>query len=87
MISLVEMKVNATGIIRQLGEGDQFQAKMNSLNLRIGKKVKKISNSMLKGPIVVEIDKSRVAIGFGMSQKVLVEVIHEDSPHGQPQRR
>jgi len=82
MISLVEMKVNRTGIIKSLGEGVQFQAKMNSLNVRIGKKLKKISNSILKGPVVVEVDNTRVAIGWGMAKKVFLEVIDENSPHG-----
>jgi len=82
MVSLVEMKVNGIGIIKKLGEGVQFQAKMNSLNVRIGKKLKKISNSILKGPVVVEVDNTRVAIGWGMAQKVFLEVIDENSPDG-----
>ena len=87
MVSLAQMKVNQVGIIKKLEDGAQFQAKMNSLNLRVGKKLKKISNSLLKGPIVVEIDNSRVAIGFGMAQRILVEVISEDSSDGKSKRR
>jgi ferrous iron transport protein A len=82
MVSLVEMKVNRIGIIKNIGEGVQFQAKMNSLNVRIGKKLKKISNSILKGPVVVEVDNTRVAIGWGMAKKVFLEVIDENSPDG-----
>ncbi len=74
MISLAEMKVNETGVIVSLAEGDQFQSKMNSLNIRIGKKLKKVSNSILKGPVVIEMDNTQVAIGFGMAQKIFLEL-------------
>ncbi|MEW6381712.1 MAG: FeoA family protein [bacterium] len=85
MISLAEMKVNTTGIIKQLGEGVQFRAKMNSLNFRIGKKIKKISKSILSSPVVVEVDNTRVAIGLGMAQKVFLEVLTEDPSPEQPE--
>ena len=87
MVSLADMKVNETGIIRKLGGGEQFQAKVHSLNVRVGKKIKKISKLILKGPVVVEVDNTRVAIGLGMARKVLVEVSDEDSSHGQSKRR
>lgn len=79
MVSLAEMKVNTTGIIRSLDEGAQFRAKMQSLNFRIGKRIRKISKSILNSPVVVEVDNARVAIGAGMSQKVFLEVLDEDS--------
>ncbi|MCL6584301.1 MAG: ferrous iron transport protein A [bacterium] len=83
MVSLAEMKVNTTGVIKQLSGGVQFRAKMNSLNFRIGKKIKKISKSILNSPVVVEMDNTRVAIGWGMAKKVFLEVLNEDSSHGQ----
>ena len=87
MISLAEMKINTTGIIKQLDDGAQFRAKMHSLNLRIGKKVKKISKSILSSPVVVEVDNARVAIGVGIAHKVFLEVIDENSSHGEPECR
>jgi ferrous iron transport protein A len=87
MISLADMKANTTGVIRHLGEGAQFRAKMHSLNFRIGKKIKKIGRSILNSPVVVELDNSRVAIGTGMAQKIFLEVIDEDPSHGQPECR
>ena len=87
MLSLVDMKVNEAGIIKKLDGGERFQAKMHSLNVRAGKKVKKISSLILKGPVVLEVDNTRVAIGLGMARKIFVEVIDEDSSHGQSKRR
>ncbi|MEW5801541.1 MAG: FeoA family protein [bacterium] len=87
MISLAEMKINTIGVIRQLGEGAQFQAKMNSLNFRIGKRIKKIGKSILNSPVVVEVDNTLVAIGMGMARKIFLEVVDEDPAHGQPECR
>ena len=87
MVSLADMKINEVGVIKKLGSGERFQNKMHSLNIRVGKKVKKISNLILKGPVVVEVDNTRVAIGIGMAQKVFMEVINENSPHGQSECR
>ncbi len=87
MISLAEMKVNTSGIIKQLGEGAQFRAKMHSLNFRIGKRIRKIGKSILHSPVVVEVDNTRVAIGTGMAKKVFLEVIDEDPSHGQSECR
>jgi ferrous iron transport protein A len=81
------MMANTTGIIRQLGEGSHFRAKMHSLNFRIGKKIKIIGRSILNSPVVVEVDNTRVAIGTGMAQKVFLEVIDEDPSHGQSECR
>jgi len=86
MVSLADMKVNEAGVIRGLGGGEQFQAKMHSLNVRVGKKIKTISKLILNGPVVVEVDNTHVAIGLGMARKVLVEVSDEDSSHGQSKR-
>jgi ferrous iron transport protein A len=87
MVSLAEMKVNTTGVIKQLGEGAQFQAKMHSLNFRIGKRIRIIGKSILNSPVVVEVDNTRVAVGMGMAQKVFLEVINEDPSHGQSKCR
>ena len=50
MVSLADMKVNEAGVIRELGGGEQFQAKMHSLNIRVGKKIKKNQQVNLKRP-------------------------------------
>jgi Fe2+ transport system protein FeoA len=75
VIPLADMDVNREGIIYKLAGGAGFQARLQALNIRIGKRIKKISANPFRGPIVVEVDNSRVAIGYGMAQKVMVEVV------------
>ena len=74
---LAGMDVNQEGIIYRLEGGAGFRSRLQALNIRIGKQIKKISTTPFRGPIVVEVDRSRVAIGYGMAQKVMVEIIDQ----------
>ncbi|MGA1840512.1 MAG: FeoA family protein [bacterium] len=80
VISLAEMEVNTEGIIHKLESGAAFQSRLQALNIRTGKRIKKISANPFRGPIVVEVDSSRVAIGYGMAQKVMVEIATRKKP-------
>jgi len=79
VIPLSKMDVNQEGIINTLEGGTGFQTRLQALNIRIGKRIKKISTNPFRGPIVVEVDRSRVAIGHGMAKKVMVEIINQKS--------
>ena len=48
--------------------------RLESLGIRVGKKVTKVSAQLMRGPVTVRIDNSQVAIGFGMAKKILVEI-------------
>ena len=78
IIPLSKMGVNKSGIIISLEGGAKFHARLQALNLRIGKRIKKISTNPFRGPIVVEIDRSRLALGHGMANKVMVEITEGD---------
>jgi ferrous iron transport protein A len=75
IIPLANMEINREGIIYKLEGEAGFQARLQALNIRIGKRIKKISTNPFRGPIVVEVDSSRVAIGYGMAQKVMVDIV------------
>lgn len=80
VMPLANMDVNQEGLIFALEGGAGFQTRLQALNLRIGKRIKKISTTPFRGPIVVEVDSAQVAIGYGMAQKVMVEII-DQKPH------
>jgi len=44
------------------------------LGIRPGKKVTKISSTLLRGPVTLTVDNAQVAIGFGMANRIIVEV-------------
>jgi len=74
MISLIELDTGKVAKVKRLEGGTGFQRRMASLGIRVGKTIRKITSAPLRGPIVVEVDGARVAIGRGMAARVFVEV-------------
>jgi len=74
MIDLTHMKAGDTGIIKEIQGGESFTKKIQSMGIRPGKKIKKVSSHFWRGPQTVEVGSTRVAIGFGMAKKILVRV-------------
>lgn len=73
-ISLAELTTGERGRIVRFEGGWGFQARLEALGLRENKTVQKVANQPLRGPVVVEVDGCRIAIGRGMAAKVFVEV-------------
>lgn len=73
LIPLTQMKSGEHGTVKALEGGDQFANKLASLGIRIGKRITKISSMVLRGPVVISINRRHVAMGFGMAKKILVE--------------
>jgi ferrous iron transport protein A len=49
--------------------------KLNLLGVKEGKTIKKISSQPMRGPVVIEVGGSQVAIGYRMAARVMIEVI------------
>ena len=79
MVSLVEMAVGESGIIKELKGGFGLNQKLENMGLRIGTKVKKINKPWRKGPVVVQSGNSQLALGYGISQKIMLEVQKDQS--------
>jgi ferrous iron transport protein A len=73
MIPLSTMKKGTTGTIIKIQGGHAMQDKLSNLGIREGRTVKKISQHALKGPAVLEVDRTQVALGFGMASKIFVD--------------
>ena len=71
-VSLLDLDSGKTARISDMDEGYGFQKKLSSLNLRIGKKIRKITTQPFRGPVVVEVDNTKVALGQGMAGKIFV---------------
>lgn len=74
MLTLVELKAGEQGIIKELQGGHGLQRKLESLGIRAGKTVRRINEPGSGGPVVLEIDGSKSAVGYGMARKIMVEV-------------
>jgi len=72
-IFLSQLGKGEKGIVKRLEGGYGFQRKLSSMGLRIGKQVRIFSYQPLRGPLVIEVDNMRIAIGRGMANKIIIE--------------
>jgi len=72
--SLNDLHPEESGIVYEIKGGQGLINRLNALGIRTGKKITKINSMLLHGPVTIRIDRTRVAIGFGMATKIFVEV-------------
>jgi len=60
-------------IIRKVSEGEGLRARLNALGFIPETRIQVVRNDV--GPLIINVFKSRIAIGRGMAHKILVEEI------------
>jgi len=74
IVNLTDMKTGESGRIMVIEGGQDASRRIQSMGIRIGKTIKKTGSHFGRGPQTVLVDNFKVAIGFGMAEKVMVEV-------------
>ena len=77
-ISLVQMRSGQKGKIVEINGGYGLASKLEALGIRTGKEITKISEQLMRGPVLLQHNHTQAAIGFGMASRVLVEVDGDD---------
>ncbi len=74
-ITLDDLKQGEEGIIVDFLGGYKLRKRLDALGIRRGKKVTKISNMVMNGPVTIKLNNSNnIAIGRGMAKKIIVKV-------------
>ena len=73
-LTLAEMKTGQTGIVVGVLGGHGLIRRLDALGIRPGKKVTKLSSTLFRGPVILKVNNTQVAVGFGMARKIIVEV-------------
>lgn len=73
-LTLAEMRTGQTGTVVGVLGGHGLTRRLDALGIRPGKKVTKVSSTLFHGPVTLRVDNTRVAVGFGMAKKIIVEV-------------
>ncbi len=71
MVDLLKMKTDETSYIIGFKGGREFSSRMASMGLAIGSEIKVLQNYG-KGPIIVLSKNTRIALGRGEAQKIIV---------------
>lgn len=74
IVSLTKMKPNQKGRISAIHGGHVMLARLNAMGIHEGVAIIRRNGQPLRGPLVLEAAGSKLAIGFGMAQKIMVEV-------------
>lgn len=63
--------------------GKMLWGRLTAMGIGPGQKLRKVSRVGMGGPVIVEVDRSQVAIGRGMAKKIVVKAL----PDGQNGKR
>ena len=66
------MRRRGAGLMR--GHGPGFGRRLEAMGIRPGKKVTKVGSMLFRGPVTLRVDNAQVAVGFGMANRIIVEV-------------
>jgi len=47
--------------------------RLEYLGVRVGVKIKKVSSQFLRGPVIIQVGNTQVALGYGMASKILLK--------------
>lgn len=74
ILSIAQMQALQGGRIVACEGGHGFIRRLDAMGIRPGVPIEKIVAQPFRGPSVVRVCGTQVAIGFGMAQRILVEV-------------
>ncbi len=69
---LSELDFDEEGTVKEIA--DDLKKQVAGMGIREGKKVIMATKQPIKGPVVVEVDKSVTSLGIGIAEKIVVEV-------------
>ncbi len=78
-VSILRMRNGESGIVADLPPGEAGR-RLEALGLRPGKRIDRLSGMPFRGPVTVCLEGRRVAIGYGVARRVLVEPVSFDRP-------
>lgn len=73
-ITVAGMAVGQTGTIVQILGGHGLVRRLQALGIRPGKRITKVSSTFMRGPVTIQVDNAQIAIGFGMANRIIVEL-------------
>ncbi|MFH1394847.1 MAG: FeoA family protein [Candidatus Omnitrophota bacterium] len=73
-LNLTQLKVKQQAEVLEIDGGQVLVQRLESLGIRAGIQITKISSHFWRGPVTVLVGKTKIAIGYGMAKKIKVMV-------------
>jgi len=81
-LTLARMQNGQSGtVVELLGRGGMAR-RLGALGIRPGQRLTKIGSMLMRGPVTVQVGHARVAIGFGMANRIVMEPV--EPPNDRP---
>ena len=75
IVDITQLQPGEKGMVVDIQGGWGLIRKLDALGIRRGVKIMKISSQFLRGPVIIQVGGTQVAIGFGMAKRIIVEKI------------
>ena len=73
-IDLTQLKEGENGLVMEIQGGYGLNRRLESLGIRVGKRVTKVSSQLMRGPVTLRVDNSQIALGYGLAKKIIVKI-------------
>lgn len=70
---LTDLPPGQQGVVASIRGGQGVTRRLDSMGIRPGVAVVKVTGQLFGGPVVVQVGNARIAVGFGMAKKIVVE--------------
>ncbi len=74
LVTLRQMQSGQSGKVVQIQGGFGLVNRLSALGIRPGKRITKVSSMLMRGPVTIQAGNTQVALGFGMANKIIVEL-------------
>jgi len=74
LVTLRQMQSAQSGKVIQIQGGFGLINRLSALGIRPGKRITKVSSMLMRGPVTIQAGNTQVALGFGMANKIIVEL-------------
>ena len=74
LVSATQMAAGQSGVVVAVEGGRGLVGRLEALGIRPGKKIRKVSSAFMRGPLIVQVDRCEIAIGFGMARRIIVQI-------------
>ncbi len=72
-ISLVHVKARQKVRVVEIRGGAGLENRLMSMGIYIGRELTRLSNFAMRGPVMVRVGRSVLALGHGMASKIMVK--------------
>ncbi|MHA1775314.1 MAG: ferrous iron transport protein A [Promethearchaeia archaeon] len=73
IMSLANLPLNTVGIVKFINAGMKANRRLTGLGITPGIKITKLSEAPFHGPVQIEVRGTRLALGRGIANKIMVE--------------